>query len=68
MLADRRHCYPLTIIDFASRYLIACEGLYTTKEAYAFPAFESAFKKFGLPWAIRTDNAFPLRAPAPSLD
>ena len=33
MLADRRYCYPLTITDFASRYLFACEALSTTKEA-----------------------------------
>jgi putative transposase len=31
MLADRRYCYPLTVSDFASRYLIACEALSTTK-------------------------------------
>jgi transposase len=36
MLADRRYCYPLTITDFASRYLIACEALQSTKEVYAF--------------------------------
>jgi hypothetical protein len=41
MLADRRYCYPLTITDFASRYLFACEALATTKEAYAFPVFEA---------------------------
>src|SRR5262245_1851946 len=56
MLADRRYCYPLTISDFASRYLIACEALHTTKETYAFTVFENAFKAFGLPKAIRTDN------------
>jgi putative transposase len=43
MLADRRYCYPLTITDFASRYLIACQALHTTKETYAFAVFESAF-------------------------
>jgi hypothetical protein len=32
MLADRRYCYPLTITDFASRYLFACEALSTTKK------------------------------------
>src|SRR5215469_1206082 len=51
MLADRRYCYPLTISDFASRYLIACEALHTTKETYAFTVFESVFKEFGLPHA-----------------
>jgi putative transposase len=63
MLSDRRYCYPLTITDFASRYLIACEALHTTKEAYAFSVFESAFKEFGLPWAIRTDNGVPFASP-----
>jgi putative transposase len=32
MLADRRYCYPLTITDFASRYLLSCEALSTTQE------------------------------------
>src|SRR2546421_4552624 len=63
MLADRRYCYPLTITDFASRYLFACEALATTKEAYAFPVFEAAFKEFGLPKAIRTDNGVPFASP-----
>jgi putative transposase len=59
MLADRRYCYPLTITDYASRYLIACDALATTKEGYAFTVFERAFKDFGLPQAIRTDNGIP---------
>jgi putative transposase len=63
MLADRRYCYPLTITDYASRYLIACEALASTKEATAFPVFESAFKQFGLPRAIRTDNGVPFASP-----
>jgi putative transposase len=63
MLADRRYCYPLTITDFASRFIIACEALSTTSEAYAFPVFESAFKAFGLPKAIRTDNGVPFASP-----
>jgi putative transposase len=63
MLADRRYCYPLTISDFASRYLIACEALSTTKEPYAFSVFETVFKEFGLPRAIRTDNGVPFASP-----
>ena len=63
MLADRRYCYPLTISDYASRYLIACEALQSTKEVTAFPVFESAFKAFGLPRAIRTDNGVPFASP-----
>ena len=63
MLADRRYGYPLTITDFASRYLLSCEGLATTKETYAFAVFERAFKDFGLPSAIRTDNGVPFASP-----
>jgi putative transposase len=63
MLADRRYCYPLTVTDFASRYLITCEALSTTKEMYAFPQFERAFKDYGLPRAIRTDNGVPFASP-----
>jgi putative transposase len=59
MLADRRYCYPLTITDFASRYLISCEALANTRAAYAFTVFERVFKEFGLPKAIRTDNGGP---------
>ena len=59
MLADRRYCYPLTITDFASRFLITCEGLGSTHMMYAFTIFERAFKDFGLPRAIRTDNGSP---------
>jgi putative transposase len=54
MLAERRYCYPLTISDFASRYLLRCEALTSTQETYAFPVFEQVFKEFGLPKAIRT--------------
>jgi len=63
MLADRRYCYPLTISDFSSRYLLACDALSTTKEKYAFVVFERAFKEFGLPQAIRTDNGVPFASP-----
>ena len=59
MLADRRYCYPLTITDAASRYLLSCEALPSTKVAYAFTVFERVFKDFGLPQAIRTDNGVP---------
>jgi putative transposase len=59
MLGDRRYCYPLTITDFASRYLLTCEALSTTQEKFAFTVFERTFKDFGLPDAIRTDNGVP---------
>ena len=63
MLADRRYCYPLTITDFASRYLLGCEALDTTKAVFAFPVFQRVFTQFGLPKAIRTDNGVPFASP-----
>jgi putative transposase len=59
MLGNRRYCYPLTITDFASRYLLTCEALLTTQEKFAFTVFERTFQEFGLPGAIRTDNGVP---------
>jgi putative transposase len=59
MLGNHRYCYPLTITDFASRYLLTCEALLTTQEQFAFTVFERTFKTFGLPRAIRTDNGVP---------
>jgi len=59
LLGNHRYCYPLTITDFATRYLLACEALSTTQERYAFSVFERAFQDFGLPEAVRTDNGVP---------
>ena len=63
MLANRRYCYPLTITDYATRYLLTCEALSTTQEMYAFSVFERTCKQYGLPAAIRTDNGVPFGAP-----
>jgi putative transposase len=63
LLGTRRYCYPLTITDFASRYLLTCDALSSTEEKQAFTAFERAFKDFGLPGAIRTDNGVPFASP-----
>ncbi len=63
MLGDHRYCYPLTITDYASRFLIVCEGLESTRESTAFTVYENTFKEFGLPKAIRSDNGVPFAAP-----
>jgi putative transposase len=63
MLVDKRYCYPLTVTDAASRYLLSCEALSCTKAKYAFSVFERVFKDFGLPKAIRTDNGVPFASP-----
>ena len=63
MLGDRRYCYPLTITDSASKYVIACEGLESVKENTAITVFERVFREFGLPKAIRSDNGVPFASP-----
>jgi putative transposase len=56
---DGIYCYPLTIADQHTRYLLTCYGLPSTHGAGARPLFERAFRTYGLPQAIRTDNGVP---------
>ena len=56
---NRQYCYPLTVTDHASRYLLTCEALSSTREEYAFTVFERLFKERGLPANIRSDNGVP---------
>lgn len=62
-LGNKQYCYPLTITDYRSRYLLTCEGVASTRSDFAVTIFERAFKDFGLPQAIRTDNGPPFAAP-----
>lgn len=56
---DQKPCYPLTITDNYSRYLILCRGLEHPSHAETQPWFEWAFREYGLPEALRTDNGTP---------
>jgi transposase InsO family protein len=58
-LGNGRHCYPLTITDLHSRYLLGCVALDGTSGGPARIAFEEVFRDFGLPSVIRTDNGSP---------
>jgi transposase InsO family protein len=62
-LGNGRYCYPLTITDQASRYLLACEAFELKKEAAVFEAFRRLFTERGLPNAIRSDNGVPFASP-----
>ncbi|ESZ49325.1 IS481 family transposase [Mesorhizobium sp. RSR565B] len=62
-LGNRQYCYPLTVTDQASRYLLACEALESTKEVPVLEAFVRLFKERGLPEAIRSDNGLPFASP-----
>jgi transposase InsO family protein len=56
---DGIYCYPLTIADQHTRYLLTCHGLPSTHGVGARSVFERAFRTYGLPAAIRTDNGVP---------
>ena len=58
-LGNGRYCYPLTVTDHASRFLLLCEALGSTREDLAFTAFAQLFAERGLPQAIRSDNGVP---------
>jgi transposase InsO family protein len=62
-LGNKAYCYPLTVTDHASRYLLLCEALESTREELAFTAFERLFQERGLPGAIRSDNGVPFASP-----
>src|SRR5205085_2436498 len=53
---DGVYCYPLTVADGCSRYLLACRALLSTAVRGARPVFERLFREYGLPARIRTDN------------
>lgn len=62
-LGNKQYCYPLTVTDHASRYLLLCEAMESNKEQPAFNAFERLFQERGLPLAIRSDNGVPFASP-----
>lgn len=62
-LGNGRYCYPLTATDHASRFLLMCEALESTREDPAITAFEQLFRERGLPAAIRSDNGVPFASP-----
>lgn len=62
-LGNRQYCYPLTVTDHASRYLLLCEAMESNQQEPAFTAFERLFQERGLPQAIRSDNGVPFASP-----
>lgn len=56
---DGHWCYPLTIMDHASRYLLTCDGQSGPRRQDAHASFERLFRECGLPERIRTDNGVP---------
>ncbi len=61
---DRVYCYPLTVTDQHTRFLLACHGLLSTKGTGVRPVFDRLFREYGLPRAMRTDNGVPFASTA----
>jgi len=60
---DGRYCYPLTVTDQASRMILCCEALESTREQPVIETFVRLFRDRGLPEAIRSDNGLPFASP-----
>jgi putative transposase len=59
---DGLYCYPLTVTDNYSRYLLGCQALAGTSHDASKAVFTRLFKHYGLPRRIRTDNGVPFAA------
>ena len=60
----RQYCYPLTVTDGYSRYILCCKALPSTKQEGVIPIFERLFSAYGLPEAILSDNGVPFATTA----
>ncbi len=63
-MGNNKRCYPLTITDNYSRYVLKCTGLHSTKRIGVQQCFEEVFKEYGLPYVIRSDNGSPFASKA----
>jgi putative transposase len=55
-LGDKAVCYPLTVTDHVTRYLLKCEALAQPREGPVRLHFERVFREFGVPLRIRADS------------
>jgi transposase InsO family protein len=57
------YCYPLTVLDLHSRYLLRCTALATTAVGPTRAVFVRLFQAYGLPAVLRSDNGVPFAQP-----
>lgn len=57
------YCYPLTLLDLQTHFLLRCTALPTTAVSVTRSIFVQAFREYGLPTALRTDNGVPFAQP-----
>jgi len=63
-LKDGRYCFPLTVSDLASRYLLGCDAHPEISLERTFGHLSRLFEAYGLPNRIRTDNGTPFASNA----
>ena len=56
---DGKRCEPLTLSDAHSRYLLRCQAMACTDTEHVWPVLDAAFREFGLPLRLRSDNGPP---------
>jgi transposase InsO family protein len=61
---DGRYCFPLTVCDAHSRFILDCHGLPQIRREETTRRFQRLFTEYGLPAAIRTDNGPPFATQA----
>ena len=66
LCGDGQRCDPLTITDAYSRYVVRCQAVAKTDTMRARSVFETAFREWGMPYGIRTDNGAPFASGAPA--
>jgi len=59
LTGDGTHCEPLTLSDAHSRYLLRCQAMARTDTEHVWPVLDAAFREFGLPHRLRSDNGPP---------
>ena len=59
LTGDGKRCEPLTLTDAHSRYLLRCQALPRTDTGHVWPVLDAAFREFGLPRYLRSDNGSP---------
>jgi transposase InsO family protein len=66
-MGNGKYCFPLTIADSVSRYLLTCEALSSTRLSEAWPVITRMFREYGLPKAMQSDNGPPFGSPGGGL-
>lgn len=59
LTGDGTHCEPLTLSDAYSRYLLRCQAMARLDTDHVWPVLDAAFRQFGLPQRLRSDNGSP---------